>query len=36
MFNIKNSKEKYTDFRMLFKKEFIESLDPEIEMVIKG
>lgn len=36
MYNLENSKEKYTDFRMLYSKEFIEKLDPELEIKIKG
>lgn len=36
MYNLYHSKEKNTDFRMLFKKEFIESLDPELEIKVRG
>lgn len=36
MFNLDHSKNRKTDYRMLFKQEFIESLDPEMEMKVKG
>jgi hypothetical protein len=36
MYNLENTREKYTDFRMLYTKEFIEKLDPELEIKIKG
>lgn len=36
MYNLYHSKEQNTDFRMLFKKEFIETLDPVLEMKVRG
>ena len=35
MYNLYHSKEQNTDFRMLFKKEFIETLDPVLEMKVR-
>jgi len=36
MFNLQHSKDKNTDYRIVFKKEFIEQLDPESDIKIRG
>jgi len=36
VFNLHHSGPKHSDFSMLYPKQFLEDLDPELEMKIKG